>query len=139
MRYFGAIDSPEARDSVFRFRKTFLPPFGWVGDLDVDICRAIAPVESLEFVFATGTLVAAILRNDELVRCRGEKALGVSDFGVSKGFIGISSPWSFEPNGFSPPSFGRRDSVEPLFLSDLLVGRLSGCSNRASSICRNAI
>jgi hypothetical protein len=61
------------------------------------------------------------------------------DLGESTGFIWISSPFSrSEPNGFSLPSFGRKDSVEPLFFSDLGGGR-SFSVNRASSICRLAI
>jgi len=43
-----------------------------------------------------------------------------------------------EAKGFSFPSFGRKDSVEPLFLSDRVGGR-SFSVNRASSICRLAI
>lgn len=40
--------------------------------------------------------------------------------------------------GFSLPSWGLRDSVEPLFLSDRVGGR-SFSVNRASSICLRAI
>jgi hypothetical protein len=45
---------------------------------------------------------------------------------------------SLELKGFSLPSFGRNDSVDPLFLSDRDGGR-SFSVNRASSICRFAI
>lgn len=52
----------------------------------------------------------------------------------------MSSPFSgsLDRKGFSLPSFGRRDSVEPLFFSDGAGGR-SFSVNRASSICRLAI
>lgn len=57
----------------------------------------------------------------------------VSDFGgVSKGLLRLRSWFS------SSPSLGRRDSVEPLFLSDRVGGR-SFSVNRASSIWRSAI
>jgi hypothetical protein len=52
----------------------------------------------------------------------------------------MPSPFSgsLEPKGFSLSSFGRKDSVEPLFFSDL-GGGPSFSVNRASSICRLAI
>ena len=55
---------------------------------------------------------------------------------------GFNSKLPVSSNGilFSLPSFGRRDSVEPLFLSERAVGRSSRpSSNRASSACRSAI
>lgn len=62
------------------------------------------------------------------------------DFGVSNGFNCISSGFSgsSERNGFSCPSLGRRDSVDPLFFIDRVGGR-SASSNRANSIWRWAI
>lgn len=52
---------------------------------------------------------------------------------MSSGFSG-----SWEIKGFSFPSFGRRDSVEPLFFNDRVGGRSLSVS-RANSICRRAI
>lgn len=45
---------------------------------------------------------------------------------------------SSERNGFSCPSLGRSDSVDPLFFRDLVGGRSCSC-RRASSIWRSAI
>ena len=58
-------------------------------------------------------------------------------FGDSTG--GFNSKLLVSSNGkvFLLPSLGLRDSVEPLFLSERVVGRCS--SNRASSICRRDI
>jgi hypothetical protein len=154
---FGAVDSPEASDSVFRLRRTFRPPFGCgcsgacacasAGDfgfdtdgclsIELDDCRSFGCV----FVFVMAAPLSAARAIEELVRRGGEEPFGV-DFGVSKGFVGtgIPSEVSFVAKGFSPLSLGRSDSVEPLFFSDRDEGLgLSESSNRASSICRNAI
>jgi hypothetical protein len=144
---FGTADSPDASDSVFRLRRTLRPPFGWpcVGDLDADNCLSIElgdwRVCDFVFAFAIAAPPAAALAIEELVRRGVEYPFG-GDFGVSKGFFrtGISSEVSFAPKGFSPPSLGRSDSVEPLFFSDREAGLgPSDSSNRASSICRKAI
>jgi len=50
----------------------------------------------------------------------------------------MSSSSSWEEKGFSFPSRGRSDSVDPWFLIERVGGR-SCSSNRASSICRRAI
>lgn len=70
-----------------------------------------------------------------------ERRVGEMGVGVSRGGIGIESAVSCMAKGLlSSPSLGRRDSVEPLFLTDRFEGgRSSWASRRASSICRRAI
>ena len=58
-------------------------------------------------------------------------------FGDSTGGFDSKLSVSSDGNVFSLPSLGLSDSVEPLFLSERVVGRSS--SNRASSICRRDI
>ena len=84
------------------------------------------------------TTAAARAAADEVSRCTADSFC--ISFGDSTG--GFNSNLFVSSDGilFSLPSLGRRDSVEPLFLSDRVVGRSSRSScNRASSTCRSAI
>lgn len=136
--YFGASDSPDARDSVFRFRSTAGEVRGLVWGVGCEDCRFNAPGDAFGFGIAcggvAGVTTAARVPGDGL--CEEWKPFCV-DLGDSNGFMGISSEVLL-PNGFSSPSFGRRDSVEPLFRTDRAVGGRSSI-NRANSICRRAI
>lgn len=67
-------------------------------------------------------------------RCGNPFCIG---FGDSTVVLNSSLSVSSDGNPFPLPSLGRRDSVEPLFLSERVVARPS--SNRASSIWRRDI
>lgn len=106
-----------------------------------DDCRFRALGDGLGFEWALcggeGGLDRAAARAAVGSSCCAEGIPFSLDFGESKGFIGMLS-FLFESllwNGFSSWSFGLRDSVEPLFLTDRAVGGRSSV-RRASSICR---
>ena len=126
--YFGAIDSLEARDSGF---------CGFDGGMGWDNCRVnTAPGDAfgVELGFDRGGVTTAAAADR---RTAGSCCICFGDW--TEGF---NSKLSVSSNGilFSLPSFGRRDSVEPLFLSERAVGRSSRfSSNRASSTWRSAI
>ena len=136
--YFGARDSPEARDSVFRFRRTaglVRPCAGFVG-LEGFLFKEPGEGRDPEFVLG-GVARAAVCAAAE---GSGRVKPFWFDFGVSKGFkiMPFVISESSGLKGFSLPSLGLRDSVEPLFLRERVGGR-SLSVNRASSICRRAI
>lgn len=102
-------------------------------------CWVKADGEAFEFGVALGGEggVAAAART---AAEEGRGAVGKPfciDCGDSKGLMWMSSVLTC-PNGLSSPSLGRRDSVEPLFLTERAVGGRSSVS-RANSIWRCAI
>jgi hypothetical protein len=140
--YFGAIDSPDASDSVFRLFNLAGAIRGYVGGVGWDDCRVnAAPGDALGVLFKCGgvTTAAARAAADEPGRCAGNSfCIG---FGDSTG--GLDSKLSVSSDGkvFSLQSLGQRDSVEPLFLNERVMDGRSfrSASNRASSICLSAI
>ena len=125
--YFGTADSPEARDSVLRFRKTAGVMRECVWGVGWDDCR-VNPTSDDAFGVEKGFEAAA-----DKVGCCAANLLCI-------GFGDLTGGSNSKGMLYSLPSFGRRDSVEPLFLSERVVGRSSrSSSNRASSICRSAI
>lgn len=116
-----------------------------VGGFGCEDCRDSAFGEGrvLEFAFEGGGVTAAAALS-LLAFEEPERRPGWSPFCITcgdcdwNGPVCISDGSSEEAKGFSCPSLGRRDSVEPLFLMERVGGRADS-SNRASSIWRRAI
>jgi len=130
VRHFGVFDSPEARESVFRFRR---PSRACVGGVGCEGCRVNAPGEGRGFELAP--------RGGGVMTTAARAPAGIVN-PLSGVFEDLSAPSGLPSifEGFSSSlSFGRRDSVEPLFLRERTVGGRSLSVRRASSTCRKAI
>lgn len=119
-----------------RFRSTAAATRGFVGCVGWEDCLFKAEGEAFGLGIdlgidwgGEGEAAAAARAATEEGRGPAGKLLSI-DRGDSKGFMGISSAW---PKGFSSPSLGLSDSVEPLFRTERAVGGRSSVS-WASSI-----